>query len=135
MADLVVTPEGIGFKRRNPWGVVLLTFVTFGIYGLVWWYKINNELRNYGIQNDPAVATLAISLGGFLLVPPFVSFFKTADRILKAQDKSGASERIIPVLALLLAVVVSVFANAYYQSQLNKVWDALAAAGADVRPA
>lgn len=57
MADLVVR-NGIGFKRRNPWGVLLLTIVTIGVYYVVWWYKINNELKNYGIANDPAVATI-----------------------------------------------------------------------------
>ena len=39
MADLV-TVEGIGYKRRNPWGVFGLSLVTIGIYYVVWWYKI-----------------------------------------------------------------------------------------------
>jgi drug/metabolite transporter (DMT)-like permease len=134
MADLVVR-DAVGYKRRNPWGVFLLTIVTLGIYYIVWWYKINNELKNHGIENDPTMATLAVTLGAFIIVPPFVSYYKTADRILKAQERSGASERIIPVLALLLFVIVSGFALPYYQSQLNKAWDALAAAGAEVRPA
>ena len=135
MADLVVTPDGIGYKRRNPWGVFLLTMVTIGIYGIVWYYKVNNELRNYGVQNDPAVATLAITLGGILIVPPFVSYYKTAARIQTAQERAGASERMIPVLGLVLTLVIGTFALVYYQSQINKAWDALAAAGADVRPA
>ena len=133
MADLVVVEE-IGYKRRNPWGVFLLSIVTIGVYYLVWWYKINNEMKNFGIANDPAVATLAVSLGGFIIVPPFISYYKTADRILKAQEQAGASERIAPVLGLLLFIVVSVFAVPYYQSQLNKAWDALVAEGAEVRP-
>jgi len=133
MADLVVVDE-IGYKRRNPWGVFLLSLVTIGVYFLVWWYKINNEMKNFGIQNDPAVATLAVSIGGFILIPPFVSYYKTADRILKAQEKAGASERIAPILGLLLYIVVNFFAAPYYQSQLNKAWDALVAAGAEVRP-
>jgi uncharacterized membrane protein len=134
VADLVVS-NGIGFKRRNPWGVVVLSIVTIGIYFFVWYYKINNELRNYGIENSPATATLAVTLGGFLIVPPFVSYYKTADRILQAQNRANTTEKMIPVLALLLEIVVSVFAAAYYQSQLNKAWDALAASGAEVRPA
>jgi Na+-driven multidrug efflux pump len=81
------------------------------------------------------VATLAVSLGSFIIVPPFVSYYKTADRILKAQEQAGATERIAPVLALLLFIVVSVFAVPYYQSQLNKVWDALVAEGAEVSKA
>lgn len=135
MADLVVTPDGIAYKRRNPWGVFLLTIVTLGIYAIVWYYKINNELRNLGIRNDPAVATLAVTLGGILIVPPLVSYYRTADRIRQAQEQAGASERIIPLLGLVLLLIVGAFALPYYQSQLNKAWDALAAAGAQVRPA
>ena len=122
MADLVVR-DGIGYKRRNPWGVFGLAVITLGIYYIVWWYKINNEMRNYGVQNSPAKATLAITLGALIIIPLLVSFYNTADRIRKTQEKSGASERIIPVLALLLYIVVSLFALPYYQSQLNKAWD------------
>jgi hypothetical protein len=135
MADLVIV-NGIGYKRRNPWGVFLLSLITLGVYFFVWWYKINNELRNYGIDNNPARAVLAVTLGALLIVPPFVSVYNTADRIQKAQIKSGAEERIIPVLALLLVIVVEGFAIPYYQSQINKVWDALATQeGASVQAA
>jgi hypothetical protein len=135
MADLVVTPDGIGYKRRNPWGVFLLTFITLGIYGVVWYYKINNELKNYGVPNDPTVATLAITLGSIIVVPPFVSYFRTAGRIRTAQENSGATERMVPVLALVLTFVIGTFVVVYYQSQINKVWDAFASQGAEVRPA
>jgi len=134
VADLVVS-NGIGYKRRNPWGVFGLTLITIGIYQLVWYYKINNELNNHGEMNNPTVALLAVTLGGAIVVPPFVSLYKTADRIRQAQERAGAAERIVPALALLLFIVVSVFALPYYQSQLNKAWDALAAAGAEVQPA
>lgn len=131
MADAVVV-NGIYYKRRNPWGVFGLSIITLGIYAIVWYYKINNELRNYGIENRPGIATLAVTLGAVLLVPPFVSYYKSADRILQAQKRAQSEERIIPVLALLLILVVSVFALPYYQSQLNKVWDAEAEKGAEV---
>jgi drug/metabolite transporter (DMT)-like permease len=134
MADLVVQ-NGIGYKRRNPWGVFGLAIITFGIYYFVWWYKINNEMNNLGVQCNPTTSVLAVTLGAFIIIPPFVSYYTTADRIRQAQERTNATERIIPVLALLLFIVVSVFAIPYYQSQLNKAWDALAAAGAEVHPA
>lgn len=135
MADLVVTPDGVGYKRRNPWGVFLLSLVTLGVYFFVWWYKINNELRNNGQQNDPTMALLAVLIGWIIIVPPFVSYYRTAERIRKAQEATGATERISPVLGLVFWIVISGFSAVYYQSQLNKAWDALAAAGAEVRPA
>jgi uncharacterized protein YacL len=135
MADLVLM-SGVGFKRRNPWGVFLLSFITLGIYHFVWWYKINNEMNNYGVENNPTTATLAITLGAFVIVPPFVSIYKTADRIRMTQERAVATERMIAVLGLVLFLVVGSFAVVYYQSQLNKAWDSLAQApGAEVRPA
>ena len=35
-------------KARNPWAVALLPIVTLGVYHLVWWYRINRELRDFG---------------------------------------------------------------------------------------
>jgi cbb3-type cytochrome oxidase subunit 3 len=131
MADLVRV-NGIDYKRRNPWGVLGLSIVTIGIYYFVWWYKINNEMKNYGIEVDPTKAVLAITLGAFILVPPYVSVYNTADRILKAQTKSGAADRIAPIIGLILMFVFSLAIPVYYQSQLNKVWDAEAARGAEV---
>jgi fatty acid desaturase len=134
MADLVVR-DGIGFKRRNPWGVFLLSLITFGIYYIVWWYKINNELKNFGVKNSPTVATLAITIGGLIIVPPLVSLYRTADRIKTAQESAGSQERMVPVLGLVLAILTGIFHTPYYQSQINKVWDALAEQGAEVTPA
>jgi uncharacterized protein YacL len=135
MADLVLM-SGVSFKRRNPWGVFLLSFITLGIYHFVWWYKINNEMNNYGVENNPTTTTLAITLGAFVIVPPFVSIYKTADRIRMTQERAVATERMIAVLGLVLFLVVGSFAVVYYQSQLNKAWDSLAQApGAEVRPA
>jgi drug/metabolite transporter (DMT)-like permease len=134
MADLVVV-DGVGYKRRNPWGVFLLSFITLGVYFFVWWYKINNELRHYGIPNEPARAVLAVTVGALIIVPPLVSFYNTADRIRQAQVKGNAEERIIPVLGLLLFLIIGGFTTVYYQSQINKVWDQLAVQeGASVQP-
>jgi fatty acid desaturase len=135
VADLVKLGD-IGYKRRNPWGVVLLSLITLGVYQAVWWYKINNEMRHYGIDNSPAKATWAVTAGVLVIVPFFISRYNTADRILQAQTKSGTEERISPVLALVISAVSAIgfFAPAYYQSQLNKVWDAEVAKGAQVVP-
>jgi hypothetical protein len=136
MADLVVA-DGIGYKRRNPWGVWLLTIVTLGVYEAVWYYKINNELNNYGVENNPTTALLALVVGWIVIVPVFVTLYRTGDRIRQAQERSGASTRIIPVIALLLMFihVIEPFGLPYYQSELNKAWDALSEQGAEVLPA
>ncbi len=134
MADLVVKDD-IAYKRRNPWGVFGFSLITLGVYWFVWYYKTNNHLKNYGIDNNPALATLAVTLGALVVVPVFVSSYRTAVRIRAAQERAGASERILPWLALLLAVVFEPAAGVYYQAQINKVWDAEAQGGARVLPA
>jgi hypothetical protein len=40
-----VTIDGQSYLRRNPLGVAGLIFITFGIYGFYWWWKVNDELR------------------------------------------------------------------------------------------
>ncbi len=43
-ATLTTKPVG---KIRNPWMVFLLSVVTLGIYGIVWYYSIFEELKNW----------------------------------------------------------------------------------------
>jgi uncharacterized membrane protein YjfL (UPF0719 family) len=104
-------------KTRNPWGVFLLSLVTLSVYQLVWYFKINKELRDYSetIDVQPGMAVLAITLGGFLIgIPPIVSYVHTSSRIQKAQKLSGSSKR----CSALLALVCLCFGVVYIQSQL-----------------
>ena len=123
MAEVVVV-EGESFKKRSPWGVWGLGLITLGIYGLVWYYKINDEARRY-LRDDsirPGVSVLALLPGALLLIPPFVSVYRTAQRIQRMEDKSGVQKTIEPILGLVLAFVWSLYVP-YYQSHLNGVWD------------
>jgi len=120
-ASPVATAVGRQIGRtRNPWGVFLLNFITFGIYGLYWYYKVNAEVRDYDpeIRVDPIMSLLAITVGWVIIVPAIVSWVNTAGRIARAQRKAGSSHRCSGWGILLLS-----FAGVYYQSHLNKVWD------------
>lgn len=80
--------NGVEVKERNPLGVWALSIVTLGIYYLVWYYKINKEMRRaFGIDVDPAMAVIAITLGSFIIVPPFVSVYRTGRRASKHSSK------------------------------------------------
>jgi hypothetical protein len=98
--------------------------VTLGIYGLYWYFKVNAEVRGYDdrVKVEPVVSLLAITFGALLIVPPFVSIYKTGTRIAAAQEAAGTNERANGMLGLLLAFLW-VFYMPYYQTQLNKVWD------------
>src|SRR5437016_2352868 len=119
------------FKRRNPAAAALgLPLITLGVYYFVWYYKINNEARRYLRDPSirPGISLLAVTLGFFILVPPFVSIYRTAGRVRRMQENAQIADRCEPwialVLALLLRFVLFSLDTLYLQIQLNTVWDA-----------
>jgi Domain of unknown function (DUF4234) len=117
-------------KTRNIVLVWLVwPFITLGIYHVVWWYKINREARDFdpGIDVSPAISTVAITLGALIIIPPFVSIFKTGDRIAQMQVAAGMSATCSGVLGLLASFVFGLHAL-YYQNELNKIWSYLGSA-------
>jgi hypothetical protein len=116
-------------KIRNPWAVSLLPFVTFGIYHLVWWYRINRELCDFGYANDvdlgtsPALSTLALFPGGLIIVPALVSYWQGTKRVQEA-GRIGGAEPINGWIALLLYITITPAFWAYIQVSLNAVWRA-----------
>jgi hypothetical protein len=124
-------------KIRNPLGVVGLTFVTIGIYGIFWYYFINKEMAEYGaaknspqeLGDSPATSVIAITLGAFVLVPPFVSFYNCFQRLRAGERLSGAPQGLDPGLGLLLAIFVFPIAQWFIQSNWDKVLHAQAGGG------
>src|SRR2546423_15629524 len=88
----IVRIEGQEFKKRNIWAVWLgLPIITLGIYTFVWYYKINDEARRY-LRDDsirPGISLLAVLLGWVLIVPPFISVYRTPGRVTGCQAKAG----------------------------------------------
>jgi hypothetical protein len=115
-------------KIRNPFGVFVLAIVTLGIYYLVWYYKVNRELRDAaGIDVSPIVALLAITVGWVIIVPPFVSWYRTFQRIQQAQRQAGLTSEANPILGFILYVIALFFLPLellYGQDELNKLWRA-----------
>ena len=132
MAETVGLPGGQA-KVRNLWIQLLLLLVTLGFYYLYWYYAINRELRDLGagrdkrLQISPGVSLLAITVGGLLLVPPFVSAYRTVKRVRVAEELAGiqAHARINHALGFLLFVIGFVFFPIevfYLQAHLNRMW-------------
>lgn len=103
---------GIG-KVRSFWAGFGLTVITIGIYYYVWYFLINDEVKNIGsakgdrtlAQSNPAISLIAVLIGGVLLIPPFISIYRTGKRIRQAQLVSGIERNrtISPIAAFLLA--------------------------------
>jgi hypothetical protein len=123
MAELV-SIEGQEYKKRNPLGVWGLYWITIVIYGFVWYFKINDEARRYLRDENirPGVALLAILLGWIIIVPPFISMYRTGERITRMQQQAGLTPSVSPAIGILTYLVAFVVAI-YYQAELNKVWD------------
>jgi hypothetical protein len=122
---------GTVVKVRSPFGVFVLSIVTCGIYYAVWYYKVNRELRDAaGIEVNPVTAVLAVSIGWVILVPPFVSWYRTFERIQQAQRQAGLANEANPILGFILFLVALVFLPVellYAQDELNKLWRAKSA--------
>jgi hypothetical protein len=111
-------------KRRNVAAVwLLLPIVTLGIYPLVWYYKVNREVKEYDseIKVSPAKAVLTLMFGICLIVPPFISIYNTGKRIAQAQRTAGLDSQVNPVVGLILVFVAGLH-TLYYQGALNQIW-------------
>ena len=99
-------------KVRNPWAVALLPFVTLGIYHLVWWYRINRELRDYGyakeqnLGQNPTNSLLALFPGAIVIVPALITYWNGFKRVQTASALAGR-ERANGWIALILYVLLA----------------------------
>jgi hypothetical protein len=119
--------QGLTGKHRNPFLVWLVwPLITLGIYHLYWWYKINDEARRLdpSIEVNPVLSLLALFPGGLIIVPPFVTVYRTGERIRSMQRAAGQTPDVIPIVGLLLIFVVTLF-SLYYQISLNGIWSNL----------
>jgi hypothetical protein len=111
---------GVGFA---------LSVLTLGVYGLFWYYFVNEELKDVGIakgddnlaRSSPTMSVVAIFVGGWVIVPPFLSVYNYGQRIKRAQRLGGVPVRdqINPVVAFLLyfpglLLVIPYFAHFWY---------------------
>ena len=128
-------------KIRNPLAPALLPFVTFGIYALVWYYKINKEMAELGkatgrteeLGDNPTTSVLAILPGAFIIVPPFISHYNTFKRQQALRSMTTPGDNGFEAgLGLLITIFISPVAYYLLQDSLNKAWQAQAGGGGQV---
>jgi hypothetical protein len=111
-------------KTRNIWLTWLVwPLLTLGIYHFVWWYKINREARDFdeNIAVEPVLSLLAITVGWLIIVPPYVSIYRTGSRIGQMQEDAGMERTCNGRIGLVLSFFVSLH-SLYYQYELNRIW-------------
>jgi hypothetical protein len=134
--ELLIGPSRARVKLRSPWAVALLPFITLGIYHLVWWYRINRELRDVGdargvdLGQSPTSSLLALFPGALIIIPPLVSYWRGTKRVMTAAQHTG-TEPVNGWIALILFIILQPAYWAYLQSSLNHAWRAAAEESAD----
>ena len=99
-------------KIRSPWAAALLPIITLGIYHLVWWYKINRELRDYGkakgydLGQNPTNSVLALFPGGLIIVPALITYWRGTKRVMGASKVAGQTP-LNGWIAIILYLVIS----------------------------
>lgn len=120
-------------KIRNIFAVALLPYVTFGIYFLVWWYKINKEMVELGrkrgtteLGDNPTMSLIAYFPGAILIVPAIMTLIGTYKRAKLAQQIAGVPEsnQLNGWMYAIALLVISPVAAAYLQDGMNKTWEA-----------
>lgn len=114
-------------KIRSPWAVALLPIITLGIYHLVWWYRVNRELRDFGrakgydLGQNPTASVLALFPGAIVVIPALVSYWRGTKRVQGAARIAG-KEPVNGWIALILYVLLAPAFWAYLQVSLSDVW-------------
>lgn len=125
--NLPAAPAPLGGGRRvgtkrSAWAVWWLSGLTFGIYYLVWYYKINAELRAFApeaVEVSPGKATVAQLLPIFA----WVSLANTSARLNSAHRAVGSPVRVSGGMAILGTFWLN-SQTRYLQRRLNALWDA-----------
>lgn len=136
MAQEVTLGRGGLGKVRSFWIGLLLSVVTLGFYFYFWYWFVNDELKDIGAANDdpnlasskPASSLLAVTLGHFLVIPAWLSYFNYGQRIRRAQGVAGVAARdaINPTLAFLLLfpgglLIIPTFVHYWYVTKHQNV--------------
>jgi heme/copper-type cytochrome/quinol oxidase subunit 2 len=131
--ELAIPGAGTTAKIRNPLGVLALGLITLGIYHVFWWYFINREMADLGRANrrpelgdNPIMSVVAVTIGALIIVPLFVSFWRTLKRIETSQNLVLGSNNLAVVLVFILGLIplVNLIVAPLMQSNLNQVWEA-----------
>jgi hypothetical protein len=131
-----ITIEGQQYLKRNPLGVLGLSFITLFVYFFYWYYKVNDELRRFEHDESisPVRSLMAILFGWIIIVPPFIAMYNTAKHVRGVEERLGIQQQLEPALVIVIMFVLSIGNGAYIQEHLNRIWDHAAGVGAAPAP-
>ena len=120
-----VTIDGTPYLKRNPLGVLGLSFITLGIYFFFWYWKINDELSSFEHDDtiSPTRSLMAILFGWIIIVPPFIAIYNTAKHVQGDERQMEIQPELEPALTIVFLVLFSIVNGLYVQEHLNRLWD------------
>ena len=120
-----ITIEGRPYLKRNPLGVLGLSFVTLGIYFFYWYWKVNDELSTFEHDDSisPTRSLVAITLGWVVFVPPFIAMYNTAKPVQNDERRLQSQPELEPAITIALLVLVSIVNGLYIQDHVNRIWE------------
>ena len=119
-APKVQLPYG---KLREPWVTAVLTMATFGIYGLVWGYKVHVENKRHANVGPGGAMGLL-----FMFIPVWnvVRYFLFAGEVEQVQRANGIRPTVSAISGFWILVPMVGFPLYQFMMQqaLNPAWDA-----------
>lgn len=99
-------------KERNPWFVIIVSFVTFFLYAIYWFYSTSKELIELTKSESSAVLW---TIGLFVPLVNIYVIWKYCEAA--AQISKGKRDNVLLFIVWIIFVPVAMF---WIQSDLNK---------------
>jgi hypothetical protein len=114
-----VVPERLGGPYYSPGLVILLTIITFGIWGFLWTYRTSEDLKKY--NGDGLGGVLGVVI--YLLISP-VLMFTIPNEIKNMYERDGRQSPVTPLWGLwfLLPLIGNIIWYLAMQRALNDFW-------------
>lgn len=107
-------------RKQGPWGLWWLTVITFGIYYLVWYDRINGELAAFKVNEREGWTRWWSQIIPFY---GLVGLSRTAKRLNQAHGIANSSVTVSPVVTWLWAPAWFGSHTRYLQRRINTLAD------------
>jgi hypothetical protein len=117
-----IAQRGMPIEERNIIVYTILTLVTCGLWGLVWWFQIGSDLQRATGGDKPNVAIdfllsiVTCGLWGIVVIIQWPEYINKA-RQARGMTVVGDAQ----VMSIVLAIFTGIGHYIYWQSQLNKI--------------
>ncbi|MDP4181398.1 MAG: DUF4234 domain-containing protein [Bacillota bacterium] len=110
-------------EMRSPVMVLILSFITCGIYLLYWIYKVSDEAQSYSGTNTTSPAAELLLCMFTCGIYYIYWYYKYSKMIAECQRKAGITPEDNSVICIILAIFgLGSVSAMIIQSSLNKVW-------------